>query len=326
MKETIKNIFMKLGGDCLLRKINQTPRVIFWHGADHIKNQEIEAESFDVETFKKQIDYLNNNFEIISTDEFYQRFKSQKFTNKEVVLTFDDGYLNNLEVVAPILNGYGLPFTVFISTEHIETGELFPTSIARLIVLAAGLSEISIPEIGIHHQSISDDGNKKALLLKISNTLKNEPINRVKKIVQELKDNISQEKFENLIEKYSSVKPMNWGQVEKLHKLGATIGSHCKYHICCHANQDLSEVGSQITESKKILEEKLQYECKYFAYPNGDFTEGSNKIVLAAGYKMGFSTEKIKIQKNNHLAIIPRLGAPLNINTFKIFTGLYPKT
>jgi hypothetical protein len=69
------------------------------------------------------------------------------FTKKEIVLTFDDGYANNFHTVGQIMKEYNLPYTVFISTEHIETGELFPTSIASLIVLGSELMKISIPSL-----------------------------------------------------------------------------------------------------------------------------------------------------------------------------------
>lgn len=326
MKLFLKNTFLFFGGDIILRKLNETPKILFWHGVDKIVNQKIEAESFDTITFKKQISYLNKYYEIISLDEFYNRYRNKKFTNREVVLTFDDGYLNNLNVVCPILNKLNLPFTVFVSTEHIETGELFPTSIARLIIYGADLKKINVPYLKIDNEDISDIKNRNNIYTKVINALKSNPLENVRNIVYELKTNLSNKDYTDLIEKYKSVKPMNWEEVKKLHNLGATIGSHCKYHICCHDNQDEKEVKAQIIESKKIIEDKLKAECKYFAYPNGDYTAASNDFVETAGYRMGFSTEKnVKIENAHDTSIIPRIGVPLNLNTFKIYINLYPK-
>lgn len=326
MKKTLKNIFLILKGDFFLRKLNSTPRILFWHGVDQIVDQNVEAESFDIFTFKRQIAYLNKYYEIISLDEFYNRYQSKKFTNREAVLTFDDGYLNNLNVVYPILNELNLPFTVFVSTEHIETGELFPTSIARLIVYGADLKKINVPFLKIDNEDILDIENRNIIYSKVINALKSKPLEEVRRIVSELKTNLSDQDYITLVEKFKSVKPMNWEEVKKLHSLGVTIGSHCKYHICCHSNQDEQEVKAQIIDSKNIIEQKLQTECKYFAYPNGDYTEVSNDFVKTAGYKMGFSTEKsIKIENAHDTSIIPRIGVPLNLKTFKIFINLYPK-
>lgn len=326
MRKTLKTFFLNFKGDLLLKQLNKTPRILFWHGVDDIVNQEVEAESFEVDSFNKQIEYLIKNFEIISLDEFYKRFKNNSFNNREIVLTFDDGYANNLYKVAPILSNQSIPFTVFISTEHIETGELYPTSVARLILLGSDLKKISIPSIKLYNNDISTIELKKSTYFQVTKELKNRPLLGVRKIIKELTENLTKTDYSNLVEKYKSVKPMNWDEVIELHKLGATIGSHCKYHICCHENQDIEEVKEQITESKRIIESKLQSDCLYFAYPNGDYTKSSNLFVKEAGYKLGFSTNKNnRITINSETATIPRIGVPLNIDTFKIFINLHPK-
>lgn len=326
MKSIIKNSFLSLKGDYFMRKFNRTPRILFWHGVDENIDNYIEAETFDVKSFKKQITYLNKNYEIISINEFYKRHQNKTFTNREVILTFDDGYANNLHIVSPILNQLSIPFTVFISTEHIETGELFPTSIARIILLGAGLKEVSIPSLSISNIDISNKAVQEEVYKKVVSQLKLRPLSEVRAIISDLIRNVSNQNYQELQEKYKSTKPMTWDEVKKLHQLGATIGSHCKYHICCHENQSKQEVREQIFESKQIIEKKLQTECKYFAYPNGDYTKESNIFVKEAGYAMGFSTKKDKrIVNTRDISIIPRIGAPLNINTFKIIINLYPK-
>ena len=120
---TIKKAFLFAGGDFWLRIRNRTPRILFWHGVDQRVNPDVEQEIFDVEVFQQQIAYLNKHYEIISIEEFENRLNTNRFSNKEVVLTFDDGYANNLYVVAPILNKLHLPFTVFVSVEHVEKAD-----------------------------------------------------------------------------------------------------------------------------------------------------------------------------------------------------------
>jgi peptidoglycan/xylan/chitin deacetylase (PgdA/CDA1 family) len=322
----ISRIFVSLNGDKLLRKVNRTPRVLFWHGIDSKVQNDVEAEIIDVEVFEKQIKYLNKYYEVISIEEFEKRFLTNSFTNSEVVLTFDDGYANNLYVVEPILNKYNLPYTVFISTEHIATGQYYPTSVNRIIVKGSGLKKISLPSQNISF-SIETENDINNTVDSISNLLKTLTLKRVREITNDLINNVSKDKWLELQEKYNSVRPMNWDEVIELsNRKNVTIGSHCKYHICCHDNQDLEEIERQILESKQIIEDKLKIECNYFAYPNGDFTNSSNAIVRQAGYKMGFSTQKeLSINNNNDLTVIPRIGVPQGINTFKIFTNIFPK-
>jgi peptidoglycan/xylan/chitin deacetylase (PgdA/CDA1 family) len=63
-----------------------------------------------------------------------------------VAITFDDGYLDNLEVAAPILSELGLPFTVFVTSEFVRSGKAGFLSPTALRVLA----ELPGAQIGAH--------------------------------------------------------------------------------------------------------------------------------------------------------------------------------
>ena len=59
-------------------------------------------------------------------------------TGCRVAITFDDGYLDNLEVAAPILSELGLPFTVFVTSEFVRNGKaefLSPDALRNLAAL-----------------------------------------------------------------------------------------------------------------------------------------------------------------------------------------------
>lgn len=324
MNSFIKQAFLSIGGDTLLRHYNKVPRVLFWHGVDYRCDKNVEQEIFDIEIFEKQISYLERHYEIISIDEFHNRFVNHCFNGKEVVLTFDDGYANNLYVVEPILHRYSLPFTVFVSAEHVDEGLYFPTSVNRIITLGSGLKSISIPSQNLHLSTNTIDERKETAAL-ISSLLKSLPVDDVKAITNELIANVSPQEWVSLQEKFKSVRPMTWSEVKELSDKGVTIGSHCMWHICCHNNQQEQVVKYQLEESKRQIEEHVGKECKYFAYPNGDYTGFSNSIVSNT-YSMGFSTEAQKSVINcRNVATVPRIGVVGNMDTFKILTNLYPK-
>ncbi len=141
-------LFTAAGGAEGLRAVNKTPRVVFWHGADRIVNPEAEAECIDIDVFQKQIEYLVTRFDIISPDAFYRKYTENSFSGREMLLTFDGGYKNNLTRIAPVLRNYSLPFLVFISPNVVTENKLLPVSVSRLILTGSRLKYISIPEIG----------------------------------------------------------------------------------------------------------------------------------------------------------------------------------
>jgi len=324
MRKSIKDAFVVLGGDRILRVTNRTPRVLFWHGVDNIKDAVVEAETCNSNTFINQIKYLKRNYEIVSIDEFYNRYVTNSFTGKEIVLTFDDGYKNNLTVVAPFLKSLYIPFTVFISTNHISSGALFPTSIVRLLIFGSQLTRIEIPLIGIKAE-LKTHEQKKSVADKLEQIIKSAPNTQAIRINEELLLNVTSTKLQELVSYYSSLTPMNWDEVRDLRKYNCTIGSHCLDHICCHENQDESEILKQILESKQVIESELEMPCHYFAYPNGDYTDYSNKCIKESGYRLAFSARKDRIlETGGDSFCMPRIHVPHEINTFKIFINLHP--
>lgn len=321
----LKMVFIKFGGNFILRERNRTSRIIFWHGVDENPNPIIEAENINKDEFIRQLDYMQKHYEIISIDEFYKRFSANKLNGKEIVLTFDDGYRNNLTVLAPVLRKRKLPFTVFITTSNISNNTLFPTSILRLAVYGSSLKKLFIPSLNLEFMIGTKDDKKQTHVI-LNKYIKRSPLNVVEEICNDIIANFSNVKWNNIINKYSAVNPLNWDEVRELISFGCTIGSHCVEHICCHSNQKEEEVKYQIIESKKIIENKLGVTCNYFAYPNGDYTDISNKYVTEAGYLMGFSTKKNRVDPTkNCLCALPRIGAPAKVDTFKIAMSLYPK-
>ena len=64
----------------------------------------------------------------MSLDELYSAYEQgdQETLSKAVVITFDDGYLGNYEVAAPILTELGMKATFFIHLDSINLQDLIP--------------------------------------------------------------------------------------------------------------------------------------------------------------------------------------------------------
>lgn len=72
-----------------------------------------------------------------------------------VAITFDDGYLDNLDVAAPILSELGLPFTVFVTSEFVRSGKPDFLSPAALRTLAS-LPGARIGAHGANHVALTE--------------------------------------------------------------------------------------------------------------------------------------------------------------------------
>jgi peptidoglycan/xylan/chitin deacetylase (PgdA/CDA1 family) len=82
-----------------------------------------------------------------------------------------------------------------------------------------------------------------------------------------------------------------WAQVEELASAGVAIGSHTRHH------KRLSELPAAVREielagSLAELREHLPQAPAAIAYPNGDHDDAVCEATRAAGYELGFTTEK----------------------------------
>jgi peptidoglycan/xylan/chitin deacetylase (PgdA/CDA1 family) len=83
----------------------------------------------------------------------------------------------------------------------------------------------------------------------------------------------------------------SWAQVEELAAAGVSIGSHTRHH------KRLSELPGAVREvelagSLAELREHLPQAPAVIAYPNGDHDDAVCEATRAAGYKLGYTTEK----------------------------------
>ena len=66
--------------------------------------------------FTEHLEYLSHNYNIMSLSGLITSLKEERLPKRGVVITFDDGYADNFLNAKPILDRYGAPATVFIST------------------------------------------------------------------------------------------------------------------------------------------------------------------------------------------------------------------
>jgi peptidoglycan/xylan/chitin deacetylase (PgdA/CDA1 family) len=73
------------------------------------------------ENFARQMKYLRDKgYDVISLDELVRGIKNKRsFSHNSVVITTDDGYIDNYIYAYPVLKKYGFPATMFIITDSI---------------------------------------------------------------------------------------------------------------------------------------------------------------------------------------------------------------
>lgn len=218
---------------------------------------------------------IKRKFHFISLSDFEKIVaKSMPFPKGAVLVTVDDGWEPNEVNIAEVANRYQIPVGIFVSTEPVETGNAYWWSYGRE-ALKRGISKQSINE-----------------LKKVANVDRLTAINRIKDQVP-----LSRE-------------AMTIGQIQRISQSDfITIGGHTHSHpVLTNCTDD--EVREELALSKEKLTLWTNKEVKFFAYPNGDFSDREIGILKELNYKMGFANNAQYVTRGNldQNFRIPRFG------------------
>ena len=99
--------------------------------------------------------------------------------------------------------------------------------------------------------------------------------------------------WDEILSDYRKLNILSWDEIEKLSQNPlVTFGSHGMSHISLK-NLSKSQIESELRESKKILEQHLQKQIHYYAFPYGqrkDFGCVNPDLLHEIGYKAAMTT------------------------------------
>ena len=93
--------------------------VLLYH---HVATDTPPSTSISPKNFRKHLEFLRDNkFNVISLAEMLNQLRAgEELTDKSIAITFDDGYSSIYETAFPMLQLFGFPFTLFLSTGPID--------------------------------------------------------------------------------------------------------------------------------------------------------------------------------------------------------------
>jgi peptidoglycan/xylan/chitin deacetylase (PgdA/CDA1 family) len=212
------------------------------------------------EVFRGQIEVIARHYDPVSMDDVLGFVRGEKeLPQRAVAVTFDDGYLDNYEVAAPILERAGIPAAFYVTVDCIETGKLPWPSRLRFAFYTTQLREWK-DEYGKAYPLSGDVQREKAYL-------------RACDYCATLSGQV-QECFVVALETELEIDPakrpdglmMNWDHVRSLVKRGHIVGSHTMTHPnMAHVPAECAHI--ELRESKRKLEEVLGFPTAHFSYP-----------------------------------------------------------
>jgi peptidoglycan/xylan/chitin deacetylase (PgdA/CDA1 family) len=228
--------------------------------------------------FEAQIEYLRDNYQILSLGELARFFLEGKSPQeKSVVITFDDGYADNFLHAYPILKKHSIPATVFLTTGHIGAVDLLWTDKVRYVVRQSKSRRLDLDELGTYYLATNFDRMRVGSTIK--DKLKGFPDHRRRLLIEKLVEVSGVKIPEGLCRRFL----LSWEMILEMSRNGVDFGAHSVTHpiLTKIAPEDAK---SEITQSKMHIESRLGKQVEFFAYPNGDFNARVANIVAESGY------------------------------------------
>ena len=296
--------------------------IIMYHYIRPIIGSEFPGiKGLEIEGFKRQLDFLENNYSIVSSEQVIDRIiKNKKLPPKACWLTFDDGYKDHYQYVLPELIKRNL------------SGAFFPPRVA--------IKENKVLDVNsIHHiLSCSDDINKVVADLNdlclqlgmtneqihayykeygVANRFDNADTIFIKRMLQhvlpeQIRNEITSNLFEKIVgiseAKFSSRLYMSIDEVRKLVSSGMYVGSHGSMHYW------LDRISSRkqkvdISSSVEFLEEVGAPTSNWImCYPYGAYNDTTLSLLKEMGASIGVTTDfrKANLEIDDPLTL-PRL-------------------
>jgi len=299
--------------------------VLMYHRIAEVKVDPWEL-SVSPDHFREQLDYLKLYTNVWRLDDYVHALRSGSLPNRAVVITFDDGYADNLSTAVPMLRKAGLPATFFIVTGAVgQTGEFWWDDLERCVLRSSVhpirlLDELSSvvgldlvqPGSGregewdaLGKRSETVEAFRRALYRQIwqfAATLSPQSRSRFLDRVREASDTPASAR--------PTHRTLTEDELVSLSRVpGMDVGAHGVTHTPFTA-LPLQEQRREIAESRSWLEENIDQTVETFSYPNGALDDETVMLLEEEGFSAACSTEEGLASYGTRPLMLPRLQVP----------------
>ncbi len=246
--------------------------------------------------------------DVVSIDEAYRRLVRGDRSRRFVVLTFDDGYRDNLNFAWPVLARHQVPFVWYIASAFADgVGELWWLTLEEAI---AANDRIAVVLDGVERTFACAGAEAKSETFDTIYWWL-----RARRDEAELRTVVRALAADCGIDMVAECRRecMSWSELASLadHPL-VTIGAHTVDHVML-AKMSAADARAQMVNSVSAIERKLGVRPEHFAYPVGGHAEaGPREFDIAAeiGFKTAVTTRPgvLFAEHGRHLTALPRIS------------------
>ena len=267
---------------------------------------------------------LNKQYQFISLSTAVKILKKEiKPINNALVITLDDGYLNNINAAAPIFSRFHISPAIYIASNH--TDKNIPFWFDRLDYALQQLTASSFTTYILKEAFIFDCSTRQNLKesysifrRKIKSVFDNDKLMRdyLAQLATEIENNTGKA-LKQIMQKDSHAQLASWDQLkEAQQQFNFEIGSHTINHARLGL-LDENTIINELSQSKQHIEDKLQLTCNTFCYPDNSYDNTTLSIVKDY-YDCALTTDPQLNKIGDNMMGLKRLNLPTNKDPLKI--------
>lgn len=278
--------------------------VMYHYIRDFKHNRYPEIKGLDVTLFKQQLEFFKENFNVVRMEQVIEALKSgQALPQKSVLLTFDDGYIDNYTYVLPLLEEFGFQGSFFIPGKSFTTHQLLDVNKIHYILASADINKLVVDVKGrmdyyrgseFEYEETEELWEKYA----IANRFDSKETIFVKRMLQtalpeELRRRISSDLFEKYVGISEEILAyelyMTEDQVRTMKRHGMFLGVHGYDHYWL-GNLSADKMQDDITKALEIMDEFIDREEWVMNYPYGNYSQDVIDFISQKGAFLGLTT------------------------------------
>lgn len=266
------------------RRMHQGLTILMYHRvlpAEQCAGYPLQSLVMPVEAFREQMRWLAGHCRVMPVADALAALQRKDLSDRPLVaVTFDDGYADNHEIAADILEEHQLRATFFVTSDFVEGGEPMWFDCAADAwsrLQAADQHHLLDQLVPGYAENGKRDISAEPTRIWMEFLKHRDPAVRVQ-LVGEIEERSSGPMRSHLY------RPMTPEQVAELHQRGHEIGSHTVTHpLLTQLSEE--ECRRELKESREAISRWIGEEVAGLCYPNGDFDHRVETVLALLGYR-----------------------------------------
>lgn len=276
----------------------------------------------EYELFKEQIEWMSQNYQFVTVEDIIGCYETGEALPKNaMLLTFDDGYIDNYTYCLPILKKYRIQGVFYIPGKTFMEKKLLDVNKIHFILACAKQEELyqdlvtQIIENREQYHLESDEILYQKYAVK--SRWDNEQTVFIKRMLQtvlpeELRNGISSKLFEKYVgveeTQFAEELYMNRDQIEYMRDSGMYIGLHGYDHYWL-ANLSYEKMKEDIDKALAAMDGIVDKKNWILNYPYGSYSNEVISYIEQMGCKLSMTTEVgVADTEKNSRFLLPRLN------------------